>query len=73
MDSLIEPEKWYSVKEAAAILGWSGDTVRRQIYKKLLGAFVLPKVQMRNRRVYRSTRIQGGELSRFIRNHMSRN
>jgi len=38
-------EKWYSVKEVSAILGWSVDTIRRLIRRGHLRAVQLPGVK----------------------------
>jgi excisionase family DNA binding protein len=64
-------EKWYSVKEVAAKLGVSVDTVRRWIRRKLLRAFKLPSVSNRRKRVYECFRIAAGELDRFTRAHFT--
>jgi len=69
----VQPEKWYSVKEAADILGFSEDTVIRQVNRGFLGAFVLPHERRRGRRLHVSRRIQGCELIRYIKNFLSRN
>lgn len=69
----VQPEKWYSVKEAAAILGYSDDTISRQVERGLLRAFVLPTNHGRNRHAHKFVRIQGCELIRYIRTHMNRN
>ncbi len=64
------PETWYSVKEVAGMLGFSRDTVIRQIRTGLLKAFVLPGKSSVRRRVYESRRIQGSEILRYVREHM---
>lgn len=69
----VQPEKWYSVKEASGILGFSDDTVIRQVNRGLIVAFVLPNGRRRGRRPYVSRRIQGRELIRYVQNHMNRN
>lgn len=69
----IDPGKWYSVKEAAAILRFSEDTVIRQCDRDFLKAFVLPAKSSKRRRIYCSRRIQGAELIRYIQTHMNRN
>lgn len=69
----IDPENWYSVKEASAILGYSDDTVIRQIDRGFLKAFILPGRPSSRRRIYQSRRIQGRELIRYIQTYMSRN
>jgi hypothetical protein len=69
----IQPEKWYSVKEVAAILGFSEDTVIRQIIRGFLKAFVLPGKSDKRRRVYRCRRVRGRDLCRYIDGYMNRN
>jgi len=69
----IDPEKWYSVKEASAILGFSEDTVIRQNDRGFLKTFVLPGRSDKRRRIYRCRRIQGRELIRYIQTYMNRN
>ena len=69
----IQPEKWYSVKEVAGILGFSEDTVIRQIVRGFLKAFVLPGKSDKRRRVYRCRRVRCRDLSRYIDGYMNRN
>jgi hypothetical protein len=69
----IEQEKWYSVKEVAAILGFSEDTVIRQINRGFLKAIVLLGHSDKRRRSYRCRRIQGAEIIRYIKIFMNRN
>lgn len=69
----IQPEKWYSVKEVAAILGFSEDTVIRQINRGFLKAFALPGRSDKRHRIYRSRRVLGRDLSRYIDGFMNRN
>ena len=66
-------EKWYSVKEVAALLGFGEDTVIRLTNRGLLQAFSLPVISPHRKRSYESRRIQGAEIIRFIKNHMNRN
>ena len=66
----VSPERWYSVKEVGECLGFSRDTVIRQVRKGFLKAFVLPGKSSVRRRVYESRRIQGSEISRYVREHM---
>ncbi len=68
----IEQERWYSVMEVAQIVGWSEDVVRRWIQRGLIEAFVQPETGNRRKRVYRSVRIQGCEIVRFMKAHLSR-
>lgn len=69
----IQPEKWYSVKEVAAILGFSEDTVIRQANRKLLKAFILPGQSSKRRRIYQCRRVLGRDLIRYIDTFMNRN
>jgi hypothetical protein len=69
----VQAEKWYSVKEVAAILGFSEDTVIRQINRGFLKAFVLPGRSDKRRRIYKSRRVLGRDLSRYIDGFMNRN
>ncbi len=69
----IQPEKWYSVKEVAGILGFSEDTVIRQTNRKLLKAFVLPGQSSKRRRIYKCRRVRGRDLIRYIDSFMNRN
>jgi predicted site-specific integrase-resolvase len=67
----VEPEKWYAVREVAAITGWEVDTVRRWIYDGYLQAFQKPGRSSRRKRIYRAMRVQGAELIRFIKDHLT--
>jgi DNA-binding transcriptional MerR regulator len=69
----VQPEKWYSVNEVSDILGWSVDVVRRWIIRGLLKAFIQPAIGNRRKRVYRSARVQGAEIIRFVKTHMNQN
>jgi hypothetical protein len=69
----IQLEKWYSVKEVADILGFSEDTVIRQINRGFLKAFVLPGRSDKRHRIYRSRRVQGAEIIRYIKTFLNRN
>ena len=60
-------EKQYSVKEAAAILGVSPDTVRRLIRKGCLKAWKLPRSENRRKRCFEVWRVSELELRRFMR------
>ncbi len=66
----VSPEKWYCVKEVSELLGFSRDTVVRQVRKGFLKAFVLPGKSSVRRRVYESRRIQGSEILRYVREHI---
>jgi hypothetical protein len=68
----VKPEKWYSVDETAAILGFERDSVIRRIQDGQIQAFILPRVGKRRNRVYRSYRIQGAEIIRYVSVNMTR-
>jgi hypothetical protein len=69
----IQPEKWYSVKETGAFVNFSEDTVIRQINRGFLKAFVLPGRSDKRHRIYRSRRVQGAEIIRYIKTFLNRN
>jgi excisionase family DNA binding protein len=60
-------EKMYSVKEAAAILGVSPDTVLRLIRRGHLNGWKLPKSGSPRKRVYRVWRIPESALLLFMK------
>jgi excisionase family DNA binding protein len=64
-------EKWYSVKEVAALRGVSCDTVRRWIQRRLLRAFKFSERSNKRRRVYDCFRVAESELDRFTRARMT--
>jgi excisionase family DNA binding protein len=64
-------EKWYAVKEVAAMRGVSQDTVRRWIQRGFVRAFKFPCRSNRRRRVYDCFRISEDELDRFTRVNMT--
>lgn len=68
----VEQEKWYSVVEVSRIVGWSEDVVRRWIQRGLMQVFIQPGTSNRRKRVYRSVRVQGCEIIRFVKAHLSR-
>jgi excisionase family DNA binding protein len=67
----VDPEKWYTVRQTAKILGWSVDAVRRWVYAGHLQAFIMPGRSGRRKRVFRSARIQGREIIRFVEAHLT--
>jgi excisionase family DNA binding protein len=69
MDSF---EKMYAVKEAAAILGFSPDTVLRLIRRGELRAWKLPGSDGRRKRQYEVWRIPHSELVRFLKRNSSK-
>ena len=64
-------ERWLSVKEVAALLSVSPDTVRRLVKRSELRALVIPVRGSRRRRIYQSLRISDSEVMRFIRVNMT--
>ena len=60
-------EKWLSVKEVAAKLGVSVDTVRRWIRRGWIKALKFPAQAKRTHRRFEVFRISDDELGRFIR------
>ena len=64
-------EKWYSVKEFAALLSVGRDTVIRWIQRGVLRAFRFPCASKRRPRKYNSYRISESERQRFIREWMT--
>jgi Helix-turn-helix domain len=63
--SMVDPEKWYSVKEVSAIVGLGRDTVIRQIQGGFLKAFILPRKKTR-RGVYNVYRIRGADVMSWL-------
>lgn len=63
-------EKWYSVKEVSEFVGFSTDTVIRQIRAGYIKAFTLPCKTSPRRRVYRCYRIHGAEIIRYVRENV---
>jgi len=57
--------KMYSVKEFAALTGWSPDSIRRRIRAGLILAFKLPSLAKARKRVYECFRIPETELGRW--------
>jgi len=47
------------------------DTIRRWIHRKLMAAFVLPSLENRRKRKYQCLRIQGCEIIRFVKAHLT--
>jgi hypothetical protein len=67
----VEPEKWYSVRDTAKILGWSEDWVYRKIRKGILHAQIDESGSDRRHRTYTSFRVQGCEIIRYAKEHMT--
>ena len=64
-------EKWYSVKEFAAIYGVHPDSVRRRIKAGKIKALRWPKVSPKKNRVYEMEQISETERQRFERGNMT--
>jgi hypothetical protein len=67
----IDPEKWYNVRDTSKFIGCGVDSIRRWIYGGHLQALILPGRGKRRPRIYRSTRIQGREIIRFVEAHLT--
>jgi hypothetical protein len=67
----IEPERWYTVREVARILGWSEDAVYDWVHAGLLEAFIKPITSPRRPRIWMGQRIQGCEIIRFVKANLS--
>ena len=67
----VDPEKWYTVRETAKIIGCGVDSIRRWIYDGHLQAFIMPGRAGRRKRIFRSARIQGREIIRFVDAHLT--
>jgi len=69
----IEPERWYSVYETHRITGWSEDAIYDWINVGLLEAFEKPTKARKGVRAWIGRKIQGCEIIRFIKAHLSTN
>lgn len=67
----VEPEKWYKVSDTAKILGWSEDTIYRWIEDGEIQAQVKESDSPRRIRKYVSVCIQGCEIIRYVKEHMT--
>lgn len=67
----VEPETWYRVRDVAKIVGWSEDTVYEWIHNGHLQAFVAPIGSDKRNRVYMGLRVQGAEILRFVKAHLT--
>ncbi len=67
----VQPEKWYKVREVAEILGWAHDTIEKWIDDEVLQAFVIDLRSSRRPRIYRGKRVQGCEIIRFAKEHLT--
>ena len=68
MDFSRKPERYLSVKEFGGIVGWSDDTIRRLIRRKVVRAIALPQAD-RTKRSHQRIRIPESEVGRFVRLH----
>ena len=64
-------EKWYSVKEVAALFGVSSDSVRRWIKWGKLKAFKMPSRSPKRKRIFECFRVSSSELDRFRGGNMT--
>lgn len=67
----VEPETWYKVSDTAKILGWSEDWVYRKIRKGVLHAQIDEGDSSRRRRTYTCFKVQGCEIIRYAKEHMT--
>jgi excisionase family DNA binding protein len=67
---MIPDEKWFSIKEVAAILGCGRDSVVRLIQKGHLAAVVFPVMGGRGKNKKRM--VSGKEINRFLREHQKK-
>lgn len=65
-----QPERYLSVKEFGGVFGWSDDTIRRLISRKVIKAVVLPQANPK-KRTHRRIRIPASEVARFTRHHLN--
>lgn len=65
-----KPERYLSVKEFGGVFGWSDDTIRRLIRRKIIRALILPQADPK-KHTHRRIRIPEGEVTRFARLHSS--
>jgi len=63
-------ERYLSVKEFGGQVGWSDDTIRRLISRKIIKAIVLPQADPK-KRSHRRIRIPESEVGRFVRRHVN--
>jgi hypothetical protein len=63
---VIDSDAWYSVDAVARYANLSRDTIIRQIHRGYLKAFVLPSEPKKRRRIFRTYRIRGAEVLRWI-------
>ena len=67
----VEPEKWYKVSQVAKIIGWGEDAIYDWVHAGLLQAFLKPITSPRRRRTWTGMTIQGCEIIRFVKAHLS--
>lgn len=70
LDSVV-PEKWYSVRDAGAILGYAHDTVEDLIRDEFLQALLKPQKRSRGQGFYICKSVQGCEIIRFVKDNLS--
>jgi hypothetical protein len=69
----IEPQKWYKVRDVAKIIGWGEDAAYDWVHGGLLEAFLKPITSSRRKRTWTGMTIQGCEIIRFVKAHLSTN
>ena len=68
----VEPAKWYAVNDVAEILGFERDTIIRLVKKGHLEAFTLPEMNLERNRDFKSRRIKGAEILRFVKTYLGK-
>lgn len=66
MDFSMKSERYLSVKEFGGVVGWSDDTIRRLIRRKVIRAVALPQADT-SKRAHQRIRIPESEVARFVR------
>ena len=69
----VEPEKWYTISEAEPIIGYGRDAISDRIKWGLIQAQFLPGPggRRKRKRGYNAWRIQGCEIIRYVKEHMT--
>ena len=67
MTDMIDPNRWYSVKETGWLIGWLPDATRRLIRDGYLSAQIKPNTSPGRRRKYEGMRVKGSEIIRYLR------
>ena len=69
----VKPEKWYTISEAEPIIGYGYDAISDRIKWGLIQAQFLPGPggKRKRKREYNAWRIQGCEIIRYVKEHMT--